>query len=139
MNRTVPSASSLVKPFVAGLKHLTNNHCGVSLSLEAVVTLAQYLQGIGSGSDASHSGEGGVFRKLLRETRGSNRELCIFDVGANEGQWLALARSCLGDRRFNIHSFEPGETTYQLLLENAGHRKDAVLNNCGLGREPERA
>ena len=101
------------------------------------MVLAQYLQGIGSGSEASLSGESAVFRKLMRETGGANRELCIFDVGANEGQWLALARSLSWRSPVQHPLIRAGaKQLIELLLENAGHRKDAVLNNCGLGREP---
>ena len=123
----------LVKPFVAISKPITNNRYGQAL-LEYVAIGAQYLQGIGSGSSVSQSGEIAVFTKLKDSLR-SKEELCVFDVGANKGQFLALAHSCLADRRFRIHSFEPSRETYQLLCENAGKYNDAVLNNCGLGRE----
>jgi len=114
---------------------MTNNRLGQSF-LENAVILAQYLQGIGSGGDVFYSGEKTVFTKLMRERFDSKRQLCIFDVGANKGQWLTLACGCLGDRQFTIHSFEPSERTYQQLCENARQQKHVVLNNCGLGREP---
>ena len=123
----------LVKPFVAVSKPITNNRYGQAL-LEYVAIGAQYLQGIGSGSSVLQSGEVAVFTKL-KDSLGSKQDLCIFDVGANQGQFLTLAHSCLADRRFSIHSFEPSRKTYQLLCENAGNYNNAVLNNCGLGRE----
>ena len=127
----------LLKSFGAVLKHMTSNRQGQYL-LENAVIRAQYLQGIGSGGDVFNSGEKAVFTKLIRESSGSKRDLCIFDVGANKGQWLALACGCLGDRQFTIHSFEPSKHTYQQLCEceNARQQKHAVLNNYGLGREP---
>ena len=123
----------LVKPFVAISKPITNNRYGQAM-LEYVAIGAQYLQGIGSGSSVSQSGEIAVFTKLKDSLR-SKQELCVFDVGANKGQFLTLAHTCLADRRFSIHSFEPSRKTYQLLCENAGNYSNAVLNNCGLGRE----
>ena len=125
---------TLVRPFVAISKHATNNRWGQSL-LENVVILAQYLQGIGSGGDVFASGEAAVFTKL-KDSVGSRQGLCVFDVGANKGQFLTLAYTCLAGRLFTIHSFEPGRKTYEGLCETARMYGNAVLNNCALGREP---
>jgi FkbM family methyltransferase len=124
----------LVKPLVTISKPMTCNRYGQAL-LGFVAIGAQYLQGIGSGSSVFQSGEMAVFTKLKNSLR-SEQELCVFDVGANQGQFLTLAHCGLADRRFTIHSFEPSKKTYQLLCENAGKYNNAVLNNFGLGREP---
>ncbi len=112
---------------------LTANRWSQSL-LEKTVAAAQNLQGIGSGSDVASSGEAGVFRKL-KERVGPERALCVFDVGANKGQYLTSACKALAGRRFAIHSFEPGRGTYAQLLETARKLSNVTLNNCGLGRE----
>lgn len=125
---------TLIKPLLAIPKHLTNNRWGQTC-LEDIVTLAQYLQGIGSGADVFSSGESAVFTKL-KDSLDSTRELCVLDVGANKGQFLTLASKCLAGRRFTIHSFEPSRSAYEQLCENAREHRHAVLNNCGLGREP---
>jgi len=103
--------------------------------LEKIVVSAQYLQGIGCGSDVFSSGEAAVFTKL-KESTDSKRTLCVFDVGANKGQFLTLACTSLPGREFTIHAFEPSRKTYEQLCENARKYRNAVLNNYGLGREP---
>ena len=124
---------TLMKPFVAISKRIAKTRWGQSV-LEKTVIRAQYLQGIGSGSDVFSSGETAAFTKL-KDSIDSKRELCVFDVGANKGQFLTLACTCLTGRKFTIHSFEPSRKTYEQLCENARKYGNAVLNNCGLGRE----
>lgn len=60
----------------------------------------------------------------------------MFDVGANKGQYLTLACTSLHGRKFTIHSFEPGRKTYEQLCRNAQQYRNAVLNNCGLAKNP---
>jgi FkbM family methyltransferase len=115
-------------------KPIAKTRLGQSI-LEKIVVSAQYLQGIGCGGDVFSSGEAAVFTRL-KENADSERTLCVFDVGANKGQFLTLACTCLHDRDFNIHAFEPNRETYEELCQNARQHKNAVLNNCGLGREP---
>jgi len=113
---------------------IANTSWGQSI-LEHIVGSAQYLQGIGGGSDVSSSGEAAVFTRL-KAIADLKRPLCIFDVGANQGQFLTLACTRLSEREYTIHSFEPSRNTYEKLCENARPYRNATLNNCGLGREP---
>src|SRR5580658_10270018 len=85
---------------------MTANRWSQSL-LERTVAFAQNLQGIGSGSEVESSGETGVFTQL-KDSVSRGRTLCIFDVGANHGQYLTSACAALASRQFAIHSFEPG-------------------------------
>ena len=98
--------------------------------LERTVALALYLQGIGSGAKVNSSGEAAVLSKL-----GSQKDLCIFDVGANTGQFLTLARKALRDRKFHVHSFEPSRAAFEQLRENARDCSNVSLNHFGLGAE----
>jgi FkbM family methyltransferase len=109
--------------------------CWGQSTLERIVVRAQYLQGIGAGGDVFSSGEAAVFRRL-KEIAELKRTLCVFDVGANKGQFLTLAHACLSDRQFTIHAFEPSRKTYEQLSDNTRKYKDVMLNNYGLGREP---
>lgn len=115
------------------LRHLTDKHWSQSV-LGNAVTLGQYLQGVGSGADVASSGEQAAFEKMKRRVS-RDQTLCIFDVGANKGQFLDLARSCLAGRRFSIHSFEPSRVTYDQLCQNNFKNADVTLNNFGLGVE----
>ncbi len=124
----------LAKPLAAIAKRATNTRRGQAL-LGSLVTAAQYLQGIGAGTHVQSSGETAIFEKL-KSSAGRQRPLCVFDVGANQGQFLNLACRCLAGRAFAIHSFEPARQTYEMLELNARGIENATLNRCGLGREP---
>lgn len=111
---------------------LTANRWSQSL-LDSAVATAQNLQGIGAGSEVASSGEAGVFHKLKTSVNPA-RKLCIFDVGANRGQYSACACECLAGRQFIIHSFEPERGAYAQLREHARSLGNVTSNNCGLGR-----
>lgn len=59
---------------------------------------------------------------------------CIFDVGANRGQFLQLALRKLSGRRAVIHSFEPGRDAFATLRAVGGTLPDVRLNIVALGR-----
>jgi FkbM family methyltransferase len=103
--------------------------------LERGVALAQYLQGIGSGGEITSSGEAAVLSKLKAMGAASKRDLCIFDVGANTGLFLILARKRLQPLPFHVHSFEPSAPTFEQLCEAARNCGSVTLNNFGLGAQ----
>lgn len=115
-------------------KRIARTGWGQSI-LERIIVSAQLLQGIGCGADVFSSGEASVLARLKGSTD-SHQTLCVFDVGANKGQFLALACGSLLGREFTIHSFEPGRKTWKQLCQNSRQHRNAVLNNFGLGREP---
>ncbi|MGA8029236.1 MAG: FkbM family methyltransferase [Bryobacteraceae bacterium] len=103
--------------------------------LEKALPAAQYLQGIGSGEDVASSGETALISKAVHAARSDGRKLCIFDVGANTGQFLTLACEALKGRQFSLYSFEPGAEAFRRLSETARKHANVTLNNFGLGRE----
>jgi FkbM family methyltransferase len=56
----------------------------------------------------------------------------IFDVGAHDGSYTALAMEIFGDRA-RIYDFEPSPMTFANLRSHIGERPGIVLNNFGLG------
>ncbi len=98
--------------------------------LERSALLTQHLQGIGSGGNVCSSGEAAVLSKLKAA---SQHPLCIFDVGANKGQFLTLACNAFGTREFHLHAFEPSAFTYTELCRAAAHYQRVTLNNSALG------
>jgi FkbM family methyltransferase len=60
----------------------------------------------------------------------------VFDVGANAGQWTALALSI--KPTLNIHCFEPSRFTYEKLLQNK-FPPNVICNNIGFGAAPQEA
>jgi len=101
-------------------------------ALEKTVHASHYLMGIGSGGRVVSSGEQAIFAVLRQKFR---PPYCIFDVGANQGQFLRLARQQLGAEDLSIHCFEPGRDTFKILMESAKGDKRIILNNIGLGKE----
>ena len=101
--------------------------------LNHVVTACQALQGVGYGAPVASSGERSVLLKLSAEK--PVNELCVFDVGANKGQFLAMALDALNDCCFHIHAFEPSIQTYQVVAGRFGTHDAVTVNNFALGRE----
>jgi|SRR5581483_10601052 len=131
--------SFLVKAALKTVSIIAGNKWSQSL-LEKTVAAAQYAQGIGSGESVASSGEMAVISKLAATVHADGRSLCIFDVGANTGQFLRSACAALRAVRFQLHSFEPGFEAYRQLSQTAGKYPNVILNNFGLGHEPsERA
>jgi len=104
--------------------------------LQKNVEYSQYCMGIGAGAEVDASGEQSVFRFLMNRT---GPPYTIFDVGANQGQFLNAARNELGSVDFSIHCFEPGKDTFDVLQLKARDDHRVTLNKVGLGRESTRA
>ncbi|MDB9537687.1 FkbM family methyltransferase [Dolichospermum planctonicum CS-1226] len=92
-----------------------------------------YLIGIGAGSDTHASGERVLFTKL-KQCYTLKQPLCIFDVGANQGQFLDLIQQELKSIPSQIHSFEPSKYTYEVLCHACKAYNNVVLNNIALGK-----
>jgi len=115
------------------MKYLTGNRW-VQNFLESLLRKILKLMGIGSGGDVNTSGE---IIAILRMQALLKPPYTIFDVGANQGQFLKLASSSMQDMEYTIHCFEPASDTFRLLTENAKslNKKDGIiLNHCGLGK-----
>jgi len=104
--------------------------------LERNIRISQYLTGIGSGSDVSSSGEAAIIGLLKRRC---SPPYCIFDVGANKGQFLRLILQNVNVADVFIHCFEPGKETFRSLEESTArmdHFGHIELNNVGIGSAP---
>jgi len=93
-----------------------------------------YGMGIGSGEAVSSSGEEAVFPMLRRLIE---PPFCIFDVGANQGQFLEACLQSLAGADCQIHSFEPVNATFEQLRQKFGHRQGVKLNPVALGYREE--
>jgi len=99
--------------------------------LKYLVFACQYFQGIGSGTSVGDSGEKAVFKRLLS----TDSAPCVFDVGANKGQFLQLALYSFGHREAAIHCFEPSKAAFAELSRVAVGDARVTLNHCALGLE----
>ena len=114
------------------LSKISGNRVIQSL-LQKNVIVSQFLQGIGSGTGVLTSGEKRIFDVLAQHYQ---PPFCIFDVGANKGQFLNFAVECLQSNDYTIHCFEPSHTTFRILSQHSPiGDKRIILNNMGLGRE----
>ena len=55
-----------------------------------------------------------------------NQELCIFDVGANKGDWSEYLKNI--NPNFNMHLFEPSKKNFSEFVEK-NWLKNIILNN----------
>jgi FkbM family methyltransferase len=100
--------------------------------LEKNVKALQYLMGIGSGGEVSISGEQSILDVLKHRFK---PPYCIFDVGANKGQFLRLILGNTAVDDLSIHCFEPGLQTFRILVESSKGDRRIKLNNIGVGKE----
>lgn len=68
-----------------------------------------------------------------------NKELVIFDVGANSGQYGQLVLNVFKDQPVKLYSFEPQQSAYTLLQDNLGSSSSVKLFNIGLSNKKETA
>jgi FkbM family methyltransferase len=102
--------------------------------LENLSLTLEYLMGIGAGSVVESSGEQAVILWLAQHHQPEN-QLCVFDVGANKGQFLSVAQAILSGSSIVVHAFEPSPVTYSSLRQNTENFSNVVLNNFGLGEK----
>ena len=92
---------------------------------------SQILAGIGSGGNVENSGEKSIFKKLKSLKQDG---YCLFDVGANKGDFTKLILDFFNNDHIEVHCFEPSKATFELLSNNIKSDK-VILNNKGLGKE----
>jgi len=110
--------------------------CGTEFSqrmIEKRIKSFQRSAGIGAGGSVRNSGEFAVLKKVSNLP---GPEYCIFDVGANKGDFTELVLSSFkNDVSFSVHCFEPSRTAFEALAHKLHKNPHAVLNNLGLGKE----
>lgn len=133
-----------IKLFIAKVLALMTGNAIAQRCLERLVILAQYLMGIGSGGLVANSGEKIALtlaiskhnnHKLIKHSE--VRPICIFDIGANVGQFAGIAKTVLKDNQYSIHCFEPGRYTFDQLKANIKDDKRFCLNNIAMGKTVE--
>lgn len=90
----------------------------------------------GSANSPLDSGEKAVVENLKKQLP---KNPIIFDVGANNGQYLEMLVNILGDIKPVIHSFEPDAKAFQKLTEKFGHLEHVFLNNFALGDQENKS
>lgn len=105
---------------------------------ERLYRLSLWGMNIGLGSYVEDSGEKYALAKFAK-TMSSNGILMVFDVGANQGDFVQAALEILNARAV-IHCFEPSPTTFRILEKNLHTYSNVQLHNFGFGeRKKEEA
>jgi FkbM family methyltransferase len=97
------------------------------------VSQLQFRLGVGAGTNPANSGETVAF-ELLRQSPGPSSRLCVFDVGANVGDYTSLALNALGGVQLEVHCFEPSPIAFASLSSRLRDRTGVHLNPFALGR-----
>jgi len=115
------------------LAYLYGNAYGQRI-LDRRIRKLQRYQGVGCGAGLWESGESKVIKMLKEEKRQGH--ICIFDVGANKGEYARMVLSMLAcnEKKVAIHCFEPSKFTYDLLKQNLSSQV-VTFNNVALGKE----
>ncbi|WP_287356387.1 FkbM family methyltransferase [Moorena sp. SIO3B2] len=102
--------------------------------MEKTTYFLQSLMGIGTGGNTSNSGERSCIEFIIKNFE---EPYCIFDVGANKGQYLELSVKTLKNKKYKIHCFEPGKYTFKQLLKKSDLSNSIYFNNIALGKSSE--
>lgn len=96
------------------------------LGLYFLISQLEYLQGIGAGAGVTSSGESVLAKRLKK----SNRDLVVFDVGANRGQFTEMIDSKLEEAE--IHLFEPQKSLAGKLNNEYSDESNKYINEFAL-------
>lgn len=88
---------------------------------------------VGGGSGTESSGEQSALELINQRLKGT-KDLIIFDVGANVGNYSNLLNTVFGDKA-TIFSFEPSKKTFASLISNTSNLSNVKPFNFGLGDE----
>jgi FkbM family methyltransferase len=87
----------------------------------------------GGGQSPANSGEVGAL-KFVRGALGRSRSLMLFDVGANDGEYLHHALRIFGSQ-VTAYSFEPQSASYERLQGRFASDSRVKLRKAAVGRE----
>jgi FkbM family methyltransferase len=121
--------NSIQKRAFYAVSHLLANRLAQDL-LKKALRYGEYLHGIGSGAHTEISGERKLIELVLRT---SGEAPVIFDVGANIGEFSQLVVDEAGRKFAEIHSFEPTQKTFAVLVANVGKASCFHPNRLALG------
>lgn len=85
----------------------------------------------GNGGNFRTSGERFVAKYICSKLSKENRQLVLFDVGANVGQYSVELLNIFEGADCVIHSFEPSFKTFEKLVETTSGINNLIPNNFG--------
>lgn len=100
--------------------------------LSQMLKLCHAGMNYGGGQSVEKSGEIGAL-KFVAAGLEESRALTLFDIGANDGQYVNVALRVLADR-LNVYSFEPQSASFSKLQARFGNRPGVKLKKAAVGR-----
>jgi FkbM family methyltransferase len=101
---------------------------------EKVQSLSVVAQNFWGGAHFEDSGELWVLKNIIRNI--GEREIIVFDVGANRGLYSLATLDVLGGNA-HVYSFEPSGGTFKELENNVGHVQNIKAFNFGFSDRAE--
>lgn len=126
-------------------KYMLVQSLRVAIGRKNLVRLGRFLSNearLDVQNSSSSNGEHAVQQRVLAKNQGSEK-LCVFDVGANVGEWtsaLLVEGRRLG-REISVHAFEPCSETSVTLernLETDGLFRSVQVNTVALSSDNEK-
>jgi len=104
---------------------------------EGCLRVAVRGMNLDASSDAAENGERALVRRLARAARATAGPWTVFDVGANVGDWSAMAAAELerAGVPHTIWAFEPGREPFERLAARAAARPAIRPQRMALGAE----
>jgi len=99
-----------------------------------LLTLCHAALNYGGGQSVGSSGELDVLR-LLRDASWRSNPCTVFDVGANDGEYLTAVLDVLGEGA-RVWCFEPHASSFRALQSSFAAHPRVQARNLALGREP---
>ena len=87
----------------------------------------------GGGQSPADSGEVGAL-EFVRNALGSSRSIVLFDIGANDGEYLHYALRIFGNQ-VKAYSFEPQSASYERLHARFASDSRVELRKAAVGKE----
>jgi FkbM family methyltransferase len=100
---------------------------------EQLLKLCHAAMNYGGAQSVEYSGETGAL-EFVRDTVGKSEPFVLFDVGANDGEYLQVALNTIGPRTV-AYSFEPQSHCYEMLSARFKGDRRVTLKKLALGRE----
>ncbi|HEX9198464.1 MAG TPA: FkbM family methyltransferase [Acidobacteriaceae bacterium] len=101
---------------------------------EKLLKLCHAGMNYGGGQSVRSSGELGALNFASRYFK-PNGPIVIFDVGANDGEYIEAARRVISHSDLHIFSFEPQYSCFQALQSSYGDDPHVCLRQAALGKE----
>jgi FkbM family methyltransferase len=101
---------------------------------EKLLKLCHASMNYGGGQSVAHSGELAAL-KFAAKGFSSQRPIVIFDIGANDGDYIEVIRRVIARDDIQVYSFEPQRSSFLSLQANFGNDEKIHLRQLAVGKE----